>query len=124
MKKPKKVDPILEKVRKICLRLPDTNLTMTWGQPHFRVDGRIFCGCGGKGGRYAIGFKLEKPHAAAVLKDPRFRIAPYVGKHGWVVMDATKVRDWSEVRRFIEESYELIAPTRSLAKLEMTSSRS
>lgn len=110
-------DPILAKVREICLSLPDTKLTMTWGSPHFRVGEKIFCGCGDEGGRYSIGFKLEKPHAAKVLRDPRFRIAPYVGKHGWVQMDATKVRDWGEVRRYIEESYELIASTKSLAKL-------
>jgi predicted DNA-binding protein (MmcQ/YjbR family) len=113
-----KKDPILEKVREICLRLPDTKLTMTWGKPHFRVGEKIFCGCGEEGGGYAIGFKLEKPHAAKVLRDPRFRVAPYVGKHGWVQLDATKVRDWGEVRRWIEESYELIAPTKSLKKLE------
>jgi len=109
-----KADPILAKVREICLALPDTKLTMTWGSPHFRVGEKIFCGYG----EGSIGFKLEKPHAAAVLKDPRFRIAPYVGKHGWVQMDATKVRDWNEVGRYIQESYELIAPTKSLAKLE------
>ena len=113
-----KQDPILEKVKKICLSLPDTKLTMTWGCPHFRVKEKIFCGYGSKDGRVEIGFKLEKPHAAKVLKDPRFKVAPYVGKHGWVHLDGTKVRDWDEVRRYIEESYELIAPTKSLAKLK------
>ena len=110
----KKKDPILEKVSKICLSLPDTKLTMTWGSPHFRVGEKIFCGYG----EGSIGFKLEKPHAAAVLKDSRFKVAPYVGKHGWVHMDARNVRDWKEVARYIQESYELIAPTKSLAKLE------
>ena len=114
----KKDDPILAKIKEICLSLPDTKLTMTWGSPHFRVKEKIFCGCGEEKGFYSIGFKLEKPHAAKVLKDPRFRIAPYVGKHGWVQMDANKVKDWGEVRRYIEESYELIAPTKSLAKLK------
>ena len=114
----RKKDPILDKVSRICLSLPDTKLTMTWGQPHFRVGEKIFCGYGEEKGKRSIGFKLEKPHAAAVLKDPRFSVAPYVGKHGWVHMDASNVRDWSEVARFIQESYELIAPTKSLAKLE------
>ena len=111
-------DPALEKVKEICLTLPDTKLTMTWGKPHFRVGEKIFCGYGEEGGWAALGFKLEKAHAAKVLKDPRFRIAPYVGKHGWVQMDATKVKDWGEVRRYVEESYELIAPTKSLLKIE------
>jgi predicted DNA-binding protein (MmcQ/YjbR family) len=114
----KKNDPILAKVREICLGLPDTKLTMTWGSPHFRVKEKIFCGYGSKDGVVEMGVKLEKPHAAKVLKDPRFRVAPYVGKHGWVHMDLSKVKDWGEVRRYIEESYELIAPTKSLAKLK------
>jgi predicted DNA-binding protein (MmcQ/YjbR family) len=114
----KKKDSTLEKVSQICLRLPDTKLTMTWGSPHFRVGEKIFCGYGNHRGSCSIGFKLEKPHAAAVLKDPRFKVAPYVGKHGWVHMDASNVRDWKEVARYIQESYELIAPTKSLAKLE------
>jgi predicted DNA-binding protein (MmcQ/YjbR family) len=115
---------MLEQVRKICLSLPDTKLTMTWGCPHFRVNEKIFCGYGNDGRRAEIGFKLEKPHAAKVLKDPRFRVAPYVGKHGWVHLDATSVKDWIEVRRYIEESYELIAPTKSLAKLERIRTKS
>lgn len=114
----RKKDPILEKVSKICLSLPDTKLTMTWGCPHFRVKEKIFCGYGSEKGRVEIGFKLEKAHAKAVLKDPRFKIAPYVGKHGWVHLDGTRVKDWDEVRRYIQESYELIAPTKSLAKLK------
>lgn len=109
--------PFFRKLQEICLGLPDTKLTMTWGSPHFRVANKIFCGSGEEDGVLSIGFKLEKPHAARVLKDSRFRVAPYVGKHGWVLMKVTRPREWSEVRRYVEESYELIAPTKSLAKL-------
>jgi len=110
--------PFFSKLRKICLDLPDTKLTMTWGAPHFRVANKIFCGSGEEDGVFTIGFKLEKPHAARVLKDPRFSVAPYVGKHGWVHMKVTRAKDLAEVRRYVEESYELIAPTKSLAKLK------
>ena len=110
--------PFFSKLRKICLDLPDTKLTMTWGAPHFRVANKIFCGSGEEDGVFTIGFKLEKPHAARVLKDPRFSVAPYVGKHGWVHMKVTRAKDLGEVRRYVEESYELIAPTKSLAKLK------
>jgi hypothetical protein len=33
-------------------------------------------------------------------------------------MDATRIRHWEEVRILIHESYRLIAPKKSLAKLE------
>jgi predicted DNA-binding protein (MmcQ/YjbR family) len=112
-----KIDPILTKMREICLSLPDTKETITWGQPHFRVGDKIFSGYGEEKGKKVIGFKLEMDHADAMLEDPRFWRAPYVGHKGWVSMDATQVRHWEEVRILVHESYRLIAPKKSLAKL-------
>ena len=43
-----KIDPMLTKMREICLSLPDTKETLTWGQPHFRVGDEIFRGYGRK----------------------------------------------------------------------------
>jgi predicted DNA-binding protein (MmcQ/YjbR family) len=110
-------NPVLARVRAICLSLPDTKETPTWGQPHFRVGEKIFAGCGEEKGRLSIGFKLEMKHAREIVKDPRFSPAPYVGHKGWVSMDGRSVSDWDEVRDLILESYELIAPKKSLAKL-------
>jgi len=100
----------LEQVRRLCLVLPETAETLTWGQPHFRVRGKIFAGFGDHGGKATLGFKLEREHADAVVQDPRFARAPYVGAHGWISMDAAGIRDWNEVRAFLVESYRLIAP--------------
>ena len=41
-----KIDRALARLRKICLALPDTKETLTWGEPHFRVGEKIFCGFG------------------------------------------------------------------------------
>ena len=108
----------LTKLRKICLSLPGTKETLTWGEPHFRVGDKIFCGYGEKNGKPVIGFKLEMEHADAIIEDPRFWRAPYVGHAGWVSMAAASVKDWDDVRAMILESYRLIAPKRMLAKLE------
>jgi predicted DNA-binding protein (MmcQ/YjbR family) len=97
-------------IRRLCLALPETAETLTWGQPHFRVRGKIFAGFGDHGGKATLGFKLEREHADAVVKDPRFARAPYVGAHGWISMDAAGIGDWDEVRAFLVESYRLIAP--------------
>lgn len=111
-------DDGLERMRAICLALPDTKETMTWGKPHFRVGEKIFAGYGEEKGKATIGFKLEMEHAEErVRRDPRFERAPYVGHKGWVSMDAAAVRDWEEVDALVRESYRLIAPKRSLAKL-------
>ena len=108
---------VLARARKLCLSLPDTEETITWGKPHFRVAGKIFCGFGEESGRTVLGFKLAKPHAALIVSRPTFWPAPYVGRHGWVSMDASGVDHWDEVRDLLLESYQLIAPKASLAKL-------
>ena len=118
-----RADRVHRKLREICLSLPDTKETMTWGKPHFRVGDKIFAGYGEEKGKPVIGFKLRMDHAAACVHDPRFWPAPYVGHKGWVSMDASSVKDWDEVRELILESYRLIAPKRSIAKLDDTVSR-
>ena len=109
---------VLDHMRTICLALPDTKETLTWGQPHFRVGEKIFAGCGEEKGRVVIGFKLDMDHADAIIQDPRFWRAPYVGHKGWVSMDAGGVDDWEEVRPLVVESYRLIAPKRTVAKMD------
>jgi predicted DNA-binding protein (MmcQ/YjbR family) len=110
-------DATFQKVRALCLALPDTKLTMTWGSPHFRVGEKIFCGFGSDDGKLVMGVKLGMSHAKSVVKEARFWPAPYVGKHGWVSMDVTQRKSWDEVAALIRESYELIAPKASRAKL-------
>ena len=109
---------ILDKLRKICLALPDTKETETWGKPHFRVGEKIFCGCGDEHGRLVIGFKMEMSDAAAIIKIPGVWKAPYVGHKGWVSMDPAVFGDWDEIERLIIGSYRLIAPKRTLARLD------
>src|SRR5689334_7622477 len=110
-------DAALKQVRALCLALPDTKLTMTWGSPHFRVGEKIFCGFGAEDGKQVLGVKLEMSHARSIIKDTRFWPAKYVGKHGWVSMDVTRRKSWDEVAALIRESDELIAPKASRAKL-------
>ena len=110
-------DATFDKIRDLCLALPDTKLTLTWGQPHFRVGEKIFCGFGEENGKRVLGVKLEPLHARERVKDPRFWPAPYVGKHGWVSMNVAQRKSWSEVDELIRESYGLVAGKRSRAKL-------
>jgi predicted DNA-binding protein (MmcQ/YjbR family) len=109
---------LLRRFREICLALPDTQETLTWGKPHFRVKDKIFAGFDTESDTPSIGFKLEMKHAAKVIEDPHFRRAPYVGHKGWVDMDLSTSTDWEEVRAMVIESYRLIAPKKSVAALD------
>ena len=110
-------DSILTHMRAICLALPDTKETLTWGHPHFRVGEKIFAGCERSNVKTSIGFKLELAHADLILGDPRFTRAAYVGNYGWVSMDVSGPVDWNFVAELVHESFRLIAPKRTHAKL-------
>ncbi len=113
-----KSDRVFARLSKICLALPETSVRLTWGEPHFRVGEKIFSGYGQEDGVFRAGFKLEMDHAAAIVSDPRFRRARYVGHKGWVSMDLSGAVDWSLVEALVRESYSLIAPKKLVARLD------
>ena len=106
---------------KICLGLPDTTEVEAWGHPTFRVAGKIFVGFGGTGdGGASMSVKTTpEMQTALVSSDPRFSIAAYVGKHGWVSMSLPAGRriDWNEIEALVRGSYRLVAPAKLAAAL-------
>jgi predicted DNA-binding protein (MmcQ/YjbR family) len=113
------VDPHLAQLRKIVGRLPEAIEDTPWGSIHWKVRGKIFGGWGrDDDGVSSIGFKTDKDLQAMLVKsDPRFSVAAYVGKHGWVDMTLGGKPDWTEVEHFLVESYKMIAPAKLAAQL-------
>lgn len=99
----------LQHLRRVCLTWPATTEQETWGHPTFRVKDKIFAGFGDG----VVTFKADK-HTAAVASDPRFFIAPYVGRFGWL---GVKVADLGpdELIRLVRESWFRIAPKKLAA---------
>ena len=99
---------VLKKLTEICLELPEAIETMSWGKPHFKISGKIFCGYREEeDGRSVIGLLLEMGHAQQIVEDPRFWL---VGNKGGVCIDISNVTDWKEVKNLVTESYYLMAP--------------
>jgi predicted DNA-binding protein (MmcQ/YjbR family) len=112
-------DPI-ERLRGICLALPEATEKSAWGDPTFRVRDRIFAMPKSGDGRLSLWMKAP-PHAQEILigADPeRFFAPPYVGPKGWVGMRLDAEPDWEEVRALVTRSYRLIAPKRVAARVE------
>jgi predicted DNA-binding protein (MmcQ/YjbR family) len=104
----------VERLRAIALALPETHEELTWGSDiTFRVRTRIFC-TPGDGSEFAI--KVANDQLIGLLEDPRFQLAPYWGRFGWVKVRLEPPVDWDEVTALIHGSYRLIAP-KALAKL-------
>ncbi len=110
---------VLAVMQRVCLALPHTKETLTWGIPHFRVGEKIFCGCSEDKGSPRIGLKMETFHAEVMMKLPGIEKAPYSRKgDGWVSIDPRRFDDWDEIEKLLVGSYRLIAPKRTVALLD------
>lgn len=109
------VDPV-ERLRAICLALPEAGERETWEHPTFRVRDKIFAMAVPREGVPAVWCKAPKGSQAVLLAaDPaRFFAPPYVGPKGWVGMILQPRPDWDEVAALVRRSYRLVAP-RALA---------
>jgi hypothetical protein len=110
----------IDRLRAICLALPQAVEKEAWGDPTFRVGDRIFAMEKRGDGRVSVWCKaLEGSQMVLVGADPgRFFVPPYVGHKGWVGMRLDRAPDWSEVKALVERSYRLIAPKRLIAQLD------
>ncbi len=110
----------IDRLRAICLALPEAREKEAWGDPTFRVRDKIFAMEKRGDGRISVWCKAP-PGSQAVLvgADPqRFFVPPYVGSKGWVGIRLDNDPDWDEVTRLIKRSYKLIAPKRLAALIE------
>jgi predicted DNA-binding protein (MmcQ/YjbR family) len=110
----------LERLRAICLALPESVETETWGEPTFRVRNKIFAMENSDDGRSSVWCKAP-PGSQMVLvgADPeRFFVPPYVGPKRWVGMRLDRRPNWSEVAALVKRSYGLVTPKRLAALIE------
>ncbi len=108
-----------ERLRKICLALPEAEEKEAWGDPTFRVRGKIFAMEKRGDGRISVWCKApEGSQMVLVGADPeRFFVPPYVGPKGWIGVRLDADPDWDEVAAVVKRSYRLIAPKRLVARL-------
>jgi predicted DNA-binding protein (MmcQ/YjbR family) len=110
----------IDRLRAICLALPEAVEKEAWGDPTFRVRDRIFAMEKRGDGRVSFWCKAP-PGSQTVLvgADPdRFFVPPYVGRKGWVGVRLDHEPDWEEVALLVRRSYRLIAPKRLAALVE------
>ena len=100
---------ILTKLREICLALPKTSETVTFGHPTFQVGTKTFTVLETYKGELSICVKVGKKMQPIFLEDPRFYRTPYVGQHGWVSLRAHTRLNWTEIGHLVRGSYEMVA---------------
>jgi hypothetical protein len=91
--------------------LPEFEERETWGQPTFRVRGRMF-GIMDEETRAASLKATPEEQAALLEQDPRtFSWPAYVGRHGWVRVDLARV-DPDQLHEIVVEAWRRTAPKR------------
>lgn len=104
----------VERLRAICLALPDTTEKLAWGEPTWRVRGKLFAQLDDHHhGADHLAVWLPAPlgeQELMVVTDPsRFFRPPYVGHRGWVGVRIDRRPNWTLVTKLVRQAYGLVA---------------
>lgn len=111
-------EQVLERIREVCLALPETSERLSHGAPTFFVRGKrafvmVMTDHHGDG-RFALwcaapaGIQLTLTEA-----DPkRYFVPPYVGHRGWLGVRLDRGLDWNEIAGIMEDAYLEVAPAK------------
>ena len=106
----------LQRVRALCLALPEVTERLSHGSPTWFVRGKktfvMYLDDHHGDGRLTLWCAApEGMQAALVAGEPEhYFVPPYVGHRGWVGVHLNRGLDWNEIAGAIEEAYLQIAP--------------
>ena len=114
---PRSVRTPVERLRAICLALPETTEKIAWGEPTWRVKGKLFAQLDNHHhGADHLAVWLPAPlgeQESMIFLDPvRFFRPPYVGQRGWVGVRLDGRPDWAVVATLVKQAYREVAPPR------------
>lgn len=118
-------DPLLGKLRELCLAMPGAQEKISHGHPAFFTK-KIFAFFGGSlkvDGEWvqheqAVLVLPDDDERKALLADDRFWVPGYLGPSGWIGLDLDDNTDWNEIAELIDESFRNTAGKRLIAQLD------
>lgn len=116
-------DP-LDRLRALCLALPEAHEAEAWGAPTFRVRNRLFAMYASAAthhgaGRPAVWIKASPANQGLVIAaaPARYFVPPYVGVKGWVGAWLDGAPAWGDLADLLADAYRQTAPKRLAARL-------
>jgi hypothetical protein len=111
----------IERVRRICLALPEATEKLSHGEPTFFVRKKVFAMCSinhHDDGHVAVTLPAAIGIQEALIKESpeKFYKPPYVGVRGWIGIELDRVSD-KELALHVREAWRLIAPEKLHALL-------
>lgn len=112
--------PLVERLRAICLALPEAVEVEAWGRPTFRARKPIFVHVSASAERpYSFVFKTDPDEHLALAQDARFFGPPYYDRSRWMAVDLdAPATDWAFIEELVETSYRQVANRRQLTALD------
>jgi hypothetical protein len=115
-------DDPLDRLRALCLALPETTERLSHGEPTWFVGGKkVFVMFADHHHDDRLAFWCAAPPGVQeelVESDPRrFFRPPYVGHRGWLGVYLDVRPDWEEIAELVTDGYRKIAPKRLIALL-------
>lgn len=115
----------LDRLRAICLALPETTEVAAWGEPTFRVKGKIFAMHASAGTHHGAGrpavwilsVSMEQDLVLRARPDRYFK-PPYVGPSGWIGAWLDRNPPWSEIEELLRDGWRRRAPKKLAALLD------
>ena len=113
-------DQQIERVRRMCLSLPETSERLSHGEPTFFVGKKVFVMFANNhhnDGHIAVWLPVPPDLQKTLIEASPlvFFNPPYVGVRGWVGIELGQISD-SDLRFHIQAAWEQIAPKRLIAK--------
>ncbi len=113
----------LERLRAICLALPETTERLSHGEPTWFVrDKKVFVMFADQHHDDRVAFWCAAPageqQAQLAAAPDRFFRPPYVGGRGWLGVWLDFAPDWTEVEEIVRDAYRQIAPKKLVAELD------
>jgi predicted DNA-binding protein (MmcQ/YjbR family) len=107
---------VLSKLRKICLKLPESSEGTQFGHPVWLAGKKTFA-IARYAGPLTLCFWVGVDQQGLLTADPRYQIPPYFGHNGWIALEVTEQCDWQEVEGLALHSYRHFALKRMLSEL-------
>ncbi|HEU4866964.1 MAG TPA: MmcQ/YjbR family DNA-binding protein [Actinomycetota bacterium] len=113
----------LERLRSICLAMPEATERLSHGEPTWFVRGKkTFVMYADHHHDDRLAFWCAAPdgvQAEMVSAEPeRFFVPPYVGVRGWLGVRLDISTDWDEIAEIVTEAYRHVAPRKLIALLD------
>jgi len=111
-------NPLIERLREICLALPQAIEKEAWGECTFRVaGGTMFAMTDNnhhRSGHAAVWVKAPPTIQEMLIRSApdTFFKPPYLGHKGWVGVRLTRKCDWNQLAGIVRDGYLMSAPKR------------